>query len=80
MRLAFVHGINNEDITPEDIENVWWEAILRGWQDLGLTPKPNRQSTLVTMENARRCCSGARIKSSRTRWYWHDPDRRSRFS
>jgi hypothetical protein len=40
MRLAFVHGINNQMNTPDDIRDRWWEAIERGWQDLGLTPKP----------------------------------------
>lgn len=36
MRLAFVHGINNQDNTPERIEKEWWEALATGWADLGL--------------------------------------------
>jgi hypothetical protein len=42
MRLAFIHGINNEHETAETIERAWWEAILRGWTaaDLAHKPKP----------------------------------------
>lgn len=42
MRLAFIHGINNEDQTAEKIEHLWWNAISAGWVDLGLPalPKP----------------------------------------
>lgn len=42
MRLAFVHGINNENNTPADIEADWWAAITIGWADIGLPilPKP----------------------------------------
>ncbi|WP_299934270.1 hypothetical protein [uncultured Pelagimonas sp.] len=40
MRLAFVHGINNEMNTPEILEADWWQAITDGWADLGLPPKP----------------------------------------
>ena len=40
MRLAFVHGINNELETPESIEKTWWEALGRGWNAAGLAPKP----------------------------------------
>lgn len=40
MRLAFVHGINNEMNTPETIEADWWQAITDGWNDLGLPAKP----------------------------------------
>ena len=29
MRLAFVHGINNEGETPESIERTWWDALVR---------------------------------------------------
>lgn len=39
MRLAFVHGINNEKNTPDSIREAWWTAIEEGWHDLGLTPK-----------------------------------------
>lgn len=40
MRLAFVHGINNENNTPADIEVDWWEAIKSGWADIGLSILP----------------------------------------
>jgi hypothetical protein len=40
MRLAFVHGINNELETPASIEKTWWEALERGWQAAGLAAKP----------------------------------------
>ncbi|TKB71200.1 MAG: hypothetical protein E8D46_17690 [Nitrospira sp.] len=40
MRLAFVHGINNENNTPESIANVWWDALVAGWKAAGLMPKP----------------------------------------
>ena len=43
MRLAFVHGINNERYTADDIREAWWEAIAEGWRDLGLTPRPRPQ-------------------------------------
>lgn len=39
MRLAFVHGINNESRSPDDIREMWWGAIVQGWEDIGLTPK-----------------------------------------
>jgi DNA-binding transcriptional ArsR family regulator len=31
MRLAFVHGINNENNTPKSIEHDWWHALVQGW-------------------------------------------------
>lgn len=40
MRLAFVHGINNEDNTKEEIENLWWEALNNAWDGMGLPSKP----------------------------------------
>lgn len=40
MRLAFVHGINNEENSPASIERDWWAAIERGWQAAGLAAKP----------------------------------------
>lgn len=40
MRLAFVHGINNEKESPASIEHTWWDALERGWKTAGLTPKP----------------------------------------
>ncbi len=40
MRLAFVHGINNEGETPESIERTWWDALVRSWAAAGLAPKP----------------------------------------
>jgi hypothetical protein len=40
MRLAFVHGINNELETPASIEKTWWEALQRGWNAAGLAAKP----------------------------------------
>lgn len=39
MRLVFVHGINNQDNTPQEIEAYWWRALEDGWKALGLTPK-----------------------------------------
>ena len=39
MRLAFVHGINNENNTSESIEKDWWNAIVKGWTIAGLQPK-----------------------------------------
>lgn len=39
MRLAFIHGINNEDNSAESIRENWWAAIEEGWRKLGLTPK-----------------------------------------
>lgn len=40
MRLILVHGINNENNTPEQIETEWTDAIRKGWKDAGLQPKP----------------------------------------
>jgi hypothetical protein len=40
MRLVFVHGINNEKNTIESIEQEWWGAISKSWEQMGLTPKP----------------------------------------
>lgn len=40
MRLAFVHGVNNENNTPQSIEDAWWDALVRGWLAAGLPPKP----------------------------------------
>jgi hypothetical protein len=40
MRLAFVHGINNEHETPASIEQTWWDALARGWDAARLAPKP----------------------------------------
>lgn len=37
MRLAFVHGIKNEDNDADTIREEWWEALVEGWQALGLT-------------------------------------------
>lgn len=39
MRLAFVHGINNESETTASIEQAWWEALVRGWDAAGLPLK-----------------------------------------
>jgi hypothetical protein len=39
MRLAFVHGINNEGETPASIEGAWWDALERGWYAAGLASK-----------------------------------------
>lgn len=39
MRLAFVHGINNEGNTAESIAEYWWSAIVDGWKSIGLTPR-----------------------------------------
>lgn len=40
MRLAFVHGINNELETPASIEKAWWGALELGWKAAGLVAKP----------------------------------------
>jgi hypothetical protein len=40
MRLAFVHGINNEDETAASIEQTWWDALEQGWKAAGLAAKP----------------------------------------
>ncbi len=40
MRLAFVHGIKNEDNDADTIREEWWAALEEGWQSLGLAPKP----------------------------------------
>lgn len=40
MRLVFIHGINNQDSTPREIEDYWWRALEDGWKALGLAPKP----------------------------------------
>jgi len=40
MRLAFVHGINNEDETEDTIRQKWWNALEQGWHAAGLPPKP----------------------------------------
>ncbi len=36
MRLAFIHGINNEDNTAESIAEDWWNSLEYGWQNSGL--------------------------------------------
>ncbi|MBD1549580.1 hypothetical protein [Roseibium aggregatum] len=43
MRLAFIHGINNEGNTPEGIADTWWQALVEGWKAIGLPPKPRPQ-------------------------------------
>lgn len=45
MRLAFVHGINNEHETAASIERIWWDALSRGWTAAGLAPKPRPDIT-----------------------------------
>ncbi len=40
MRIAFVHGINNEHNTAASIELSWWNALERGWAAARLAPKP----------------------------------------
>lgn len=47
MRLAFIHGINNERQTPVSIESVWWEALERGRNAAGLAPKPRPEITVA---------------------------------
>src|SRR5262245_37822998 len=46
MRLAFVHGINNEHETCVSIERTWWDALARGWKASGLAPKPRPDITV----------------------------------
>ncbi|NSZ66978.1 hypothetical protein G6L16_023415 [Agrobacterium tumefaciens] len=38
MRLVFVHGINNESSTVDEIRDHWHEALKQGWKDLGGMP------------------------------------------
>lgn len=40
MRMAFIHGINNEANTARMIEDAWWDAIREGWKSAGLPDKP----------------------------------------
>lgn len=40
MRIILVHGINNEEHSPEEIKDQWLSAIHDGWAKLGLSPKP----------------------------------------
>ena len=40
MRLAFVHGIKNEDNDADSIREEWWAALVEGWQAQGLVPRP----------------------------------------
>ncbi|MDA9511215.1 hypothetical protein XI09_42510 [Bradyrhizobium sp. CCBAU 11386] len=47
MRIAFVHGINNEQNKPETIEQSWWEALERGWKAAGLVAKPRPDITVA---------------------------------
>ncbi|MHB8270457.1 hypothetical protein [Bradyrhizobium sp.] len=39
MRLAFIHGINNEAVTPESIAETWWQSLVDGWTAIGLRPR-----------------------------------------
>ena len=38
MRLVFVHGINNEKHTVDEIRDIWMSALEKGWKDLSLAP------------------------------------------
>ncbi|WOS67040.1 MULTISPECIES: hypothetical protein [Sinorhizobium] len=38
MRLVFVHGINNETYTVDDIKERWLSALEKGWQEQNLVP------------------------------------------
>ena len=40
MRLAFVHGINNEHNTSNSIIRDWWDALQKGWIAASLRAKP----------------------------------------
>lgn len=40
MRLILVHGINNQENSPEQIQDEWLGAIREGWTKLGLPDKP----------------------------------------
>lgn len=40
MRIAIIHGINNEANTPDTIERCWWEALTSSWTRLGFSEKP----------------------------------------
>jgi len=39
MRLAFVHGINNQGNTKQEIEDSWWGTLEKTWADMGLPTK-----------------------------------------
>lgn len=43
MRLVFVHGINNQNSTVQEIEEYWWRALEDGWRTLGLAPMAKPQ-------------------------------------
>jgi hypothetical protein len=40
MRLILVHGINNQENSPQEIKDQWLGAIRKGWEKLGLAAKP----------------------------------------
>lgn len=61
MRLILVHGINNENKTPEEIESIWMTALQDAWHRNGLrTPKnlsitvPYYAAELAEFSKARR--------------------------
>jgi hypothetical protein len=43
MRIAFVHGINNEHNDADSIRETWWGALEQAWEAAGLPPKPRPQ-------------------------------------
>lgn len=46
MRLVLVHGINNENRTPEEVESIWMTALEDAWHRDGLS-SPNNLSVTV---------------------------------
>ncbi|MCV9946610.1 hypothetical protein [Rhizobium sp. BT-175] len=37
MRLIFIHGINNQTLTVDQVKDRWLAALQEGWKELGLT-------------------------------------------
>lgn len=40
MRIALIHGINQQGKSAQIIETQWWEALHRAWAKMGLPEKP----------------------------------------
>ncbi len=46
MRLVLVHGINNENRTPEEVESIWMTALKDAWRRDGLRSPSNLSVTV----------------------------------
>ena len=73
MRLVFVHGINNENKTPEEIESIWMTVLKDAWARHGLLTPANLSVTvpyyaaeLAELSTARRSAvtAGTRLRAS----------------